>query len=240
MKNKIFDTFSQAVSDIRNGDSIAWHCLGGPSGIPQNLILALRDLGAKDLTLYSCSTFGSTGGLRIKPGFRPYVVPGILVENHQVRKVFISWGRGESGETSVLERAASSGEVEVILLPLGVYAYKLLAGASGMGGFFSPVGIGTFYEKGKEKRLIDGKQYIFEPAIRAKYGFIHAHKADPLGNLVYHGTARGFNPLIAKASDITIAEVDEIVEIGELGPEAIVTPGIFIDRIIKIPPGGRK
>ena len=109
-----------------------------------------------------------------------------------------------------------------------------------MGGFYSPVGVDTLYARGKEKRTINGSLYLFEPAIRAGFGFIRAYKADKLGNLVYKGTARGFNPMIAKACDTTIVEVDEIVEPGKLSPEEIVTPGIFIDRIVKIPEGGHK
>lgn len=129
----------------------------------------------------------------------------------------------------------ADGTLEIETSSHGVYSERLMAGTMGMGGFYSPIGVGTIMEKGKEKRIIDGVTYLFEKPIRPDVGFVRAQTADKLGNLVYHGTARGSNPNIAMASKLTIAEVDEIVECGELDPEAIVTPGIFVDRIVKVP-----
>jgi len=129
----------------------------------------------------------------------------------------------------------ADGTLEIETSSHGVFSERLMAGAMGMGGYYSPIGIGTIMEKGKEKRVIDGVTYLFEKPIRPDVGFVRAKTADKLGHLVYHGTARGSNPNIAMASKLTIAEVDEIVECGELDPEAIVTPGIFVDRIVKVP-----
>lgn len=240
MKNKVFGSFSEAVADIPDGVSIMAACLVGPGGIPQNLIVALRDKGVKNLTVYPCANFGFVGGVRLRPGLKDYVTPAILIENHQVKRAIITWGRGDATFLNVIETVQKTGEVEVEFVPLGVYAQRVLAGGAGMGGFYSPVGIETIYEKGKETRMINGKKYIYEPAARAHVGFVRAYKADKVGNLVYKGTGRLFNPLIAKACDMVIAEVDEIVEPGALSTEEIVTPGVFVDRIVKIPEGGWK
>ncbi len=241
MKSKICSSFVEAVADIPNGASIIAMSFAGPTGIAQNLVLALRDLGAKDLVFYALPNFGTVGRVTTRPGFKPYIAPAILVENHQVKKAIVSWGRGGADFLNVLEKVLREHQdVDIEFLPFGVFAQKVAAGGAGMGGFYSPIGVGTPYEIGKEKRVINGREYIFEPAIRADFGFIRAYKADTLGNLVYKGAMRGGNPLIAKACNTTIAEVDEIVEAGELSPEEIVTPGIFVDRIVEIPEGGHK
>jgi acetate CoA/acetoacetate CoA-transferase alpha subunit len=116
---------------------------------------------------------------------------------------------------------------------------RILAGGNGMGGFYSPVGVGTIMEKNKEKKIIDGREYLLEMPLRATFSFVRAHKADAIGNLMYHGGGRASNPIMAMASDMTIAEVDHIVEIGEINPDDVVTPGIFVDRVGKISPVGR-
>jgi len=235
---KIYDKFEQAISDIPDGASIMMMSFIGPGGCPQNLIVALKKLGVKNLDVYACANFGVTGAVKGKPGYREYIQPDILVVNGQVKKAHVTWARAVMGEYSALENAALSGEVEVEMIPLGIYAHRLRAGGSGVGAFYSPIGIGTVYEQGKEKRNINGRDYLLEYPIRADFGFVRAFKADTIGNLIYDGTARCFNPLIAKACDITIAEVDEIVEVGELEAEQIITPSIFVDRIVKIPEGG--
>jgi len=237
MRNKIYSGFDEAIADIIDGASVMMMSFSGPGGIPQNLIQALKNLGVKDLDVYAYSNFGYVGQV---PGFKKYTMPDILVENGQVKKAHVGWGRGAAGQHSYLEQAVLSGELEGEMIPQGVFAHRIRAGGSGMGAFYSPVGIGTIYEHGKEKRVIDGKEYLLEYPVRASYGFVRAYKADGLGNLVYNGTARGINPLVAKACDVTIVEVDEIVEVGELDPERIITPGIYIDRIVKIPEGGLK
>jgi len=237
VRNKIYSGFDEAIADIPDGASVMMMSFTGPGGIAQNLIQALKNKGVKNLDIYSYSNFGYIGQV---PGFKPYTMPDILVENGQVRKAHTSWGRGAAGQYCALEQAVLSGKVAGEIIPQGVFAQRIRAGGSGVGAFYSPVGIGTPYEQGKEKRVIDGKEYLLEYPARASFGFIRAYKADGLGNLVYRGTARGINPLVAKACDVTIAEVDEIVEIGEFDPERVITPGIYIDRIVKIPDGGFK
>ena len=236
--DKICSSFKEAVSDIPDGASVMMMSFLGPGGCPQNLILALKNHGPKDLDVYPCPNFGISAGLKNKPGYREYIQPDILVGNGQVKKAHVTWSRAVTGEYSALEQAALSGEVEVEMIPLGVYAHRLRAGGSGVGAFYSPVGVGTVHERGKEKRVINGKEFLLEYPIRADFGLVRAYKADKLGNLVYRGTSRCFNPLIAKASNVTIVEVDEIVNVGELDPEQIVTPGIYVDRVVQIPEGG--
>ena len=237
---KIYSNFDQAVSDISDGASVMMMSFLGPGGSPQNLILALRNQGAKELDVYPCPNFGISGALKNKPGYQEFVQPDVLMVNGQVKSAHVTWSRAVTGEYSAFEQAALAGEVEVEMIPLGIYAHRLRAGGTGVGAFYSPVGVGTVHEKGREKRVIDGKDYLLEYPIRADFGFVRALKADKMGNLVYGGTARCFNPLIAKACDTTIAEVDEIVEVGELDAEQIITPGIYIDRIVEIPEGGLK
>lgn len=230
MKNKIWDSFDKAVVDIPDGASVlmfSW----GPAGTPQNLMRALYDKGAKNLTVISHN---------FVPGWfekEEYFTPYYLVR--QVKKLITAWPR-PLGATIVpveTEELVKRGELELELTSHGTLAERIRAGGSGLGGFYSPVGVGTILEQGKEKKIIDGREYVLEKAIRADFGFVRAYKADKRGNLVYRGSGRACNPIIAMASDITIAEVDEIVEIGELDPEVIVTPGIFVDRIIKVPEG---
>jgi len=220
VKNKIFPSFEEAISDIRDGATIMMHGFAGPGGAPQNLIRAVADKNVKELTLICCNfVFGLT--------LKNVIAPPLLVENKQVKKAITSVAtvsriRGVS-ETA-LERAIRSGEVEVELVPQGTLAERIRAGGAGLGGFYTPVGMDTILAEGKERRVIDGKEYLFELPLRADFGFVRALKADTLGNLIYKGTSRSFNPLIAMAADVTIAEVDDIVETGELDPECIVTP----------------
>lgn len=231
---KIYQNADEAVADIPDGATVMLHSIIGPGGIAQNLILALRDLGTKNLTII-CGTF-SIGWVmgRLLPDI---ITPNILVENNQVRKVIIWWASTERamGTKCSLDKAIERGEVELEIVPMGTLVERIRAGGAGIGGFYSPVGLGTFYEIDKEKRVINGKEYLFELPLRADFAFVRAHKADKFGNLIYRGTSRLTNPIIATAGDVVIAEVDEIVEPGELDPECIITPGIFIDRIVKIP-----
>jgi 3-oxoacid CoA-transferase A subunit len=134
-----------------------------------------------------------------------------------------------------VEKALNKIELEVT--SHGVLIERIRAGGSGIGGFYSPAGVGTVLEKGKEKKTIDGKEYLLEKPLRADYSLVRAYKADKRGNLVYRGSGRGANPVMAMSGDVTIAEVDEIVEVGELDPESIVTPSIFVDRIVSVPDG---
>ena len=243
MRDKIVASFAEAVKDIPDGASVMMHSFAGSAGIAQNLIVALRDHGAKNLTVISCSMGVTTAAYEERPGFKPYVTPNLLVESKQVAKVITTWATGSmssatSKDETPIQEAIMAGEVEWEPLSQGILAERIRAGAAGLGGFYIPVGIGTIVEKGKEKRMIEGREYIFEKPLRADFGFVRAHKADPLGNLIYQGTARSFNPLIAMACTVTIAEVEEIVDSSELDPEGIVTPGLFIDRIVVIPEAG--
>ncbi len=244
MKSKICESFDAAVADIPDGVTIMMHSFNGPSGIAQNLILALRRQGAKNLVIIACST-GVGTGLQQKLSLRPFVTPNILVESGQVRRAVTTWAvraRGTStrGTTEInpLEEAIKRGEVEWIPVSQGVLAEQIRAGATGLGGFYSPVGVSTIIEKGKEKSVIDGKEHLFYPALHADYAFVKAYKADKIGNLIYRGTERSYNPLMAMAASVTIVEAEHIVEVGEIDPEHVITPGVFVDRIVPIPKKG--
>ena len=233
MNTKVFGSFKEAVADISDGASIMMGLnVAGPAGVPQNLILALRDHGAKELTVIA-----SNYGWLTQTGIaKQFVTPSYLLETGQVKKAIVNWTRSNRpGEETPLQQAVNAGLVEFELLPMGVQATRIKVGGMGIGAYYSPIGVGTVYEKGKEKRVINGKEYLLEYPLRADYGFIRAEKADSLGNLVYRGTARSFNPLVAKACDITIVEVDEIVEPGAIDPESVITSGIYVDRIVKVP-----
>ena len=238
METKVFNSFKEVVADIPDGASIMIGLnVAGPAGVPQNLILALRDQGAKDLTIIA-SNFGWIMQTGVAESF---VTPAYLLKTGQVKKAIVNWTRSNRpNEETPLQKAVNAGLVEYELLPMGVQATRIKAGGMGIGAYYSPIGVGTVYEKSRERRVINEKEYLLEYPLRADYGFVRAEKADKLGNLIYRGTARSFNPLVAKACDITIAEVDEIVEPGDIAPESVVTPGIYIDRIVEIPEGGRK
>lgn len=236
--SKVYDSFSKAVADIPDGASIMIGLnVAGPAGVPQNLILALRDHGAKNLTVIA-----SNFGWLIQTGIaKPFVTPAYLLETGQVKKAIVNWTRStRPGEETPLQRAVNAGLVEFELLPMGVQATRMKVGGMGLGAYYSPIGVGTIYEKGKETRVINGKEYLLEYPLRADYGFVRAEKADTMGNLVCTGTARAFNPLVAKACNVTIAEVDELVQPGGISPELVVIAGMYIDRIVEIPEGGKK
>ena len=245
MQGKICRSFDEAIADISDKATIMMHSFGGPAGVCQNLIEALQNKGVKDLTVISCNFAPGIALIPSNKSMGPItpqiITPAALVENKQVSKVVTGWvgASWQYGIESPLEKAVRAGEVEVELLSQGVLAARIRAGGSGIGPFYSPVGVDTILEQGKEKRVIDGKEYLLEKPLRADFGFVRAFKADEFGNLVYRKTARSYNPLIAMAVDIAIVEVEEIVEAGELDPESIITPGIVIDRIVKIPQGGR-
>ena len=230
MKDKIYPSFAEAVADIPDGATMMIHSFIGPTGIAQNLIVALRDRGVRNLTVIACN-FGSAGGTRIKPGIKPHVLPGLLVENGQVKKALTSWASSVGPDVCLLEQAMKEGKVEVEIVPQGVLAERIRNGGSGLGGFYSPVGVGTLIAEGKESRIINGREYILESPLTADYAFVRARVADRMGNLIYRLSQRSFNPVIATAAKVVIAEVEEIVEPGELSPDQIVTPGVFVDRL---------
>jgi 3-oxoacid CoA-transferase A subunit len=236
MKNKVFASFREAVSDIPDGATIMVGGFGHAADRPQHLITALRDQGAKDLTLIGNST-GAAGKLGIGSlGGKPFVDEEILVANRQVKKAICSVPASlVMSKPSAFEKQYLAGEVELEYVPQGTLVERIRAGGAGLGAFYTPTGVGTLVEKGKEKRTIDGKEMLLEFALRADYALIKAYCADTMGNLIYRGIMRSFNAIMATAAKVTIVEVEQIVETGEIDPEIVVTPGIFIDRIIEIP-----
>jgi len=228
MLNKVLASFDEAVADIPNGASIAMEGWGFPA-TPQNLIAAIKRKGVKDLTV-------------IAHVFIPLIwseeegtMPSVLLP--QMKKLIAAVvGIQRLGAGAFLKDYVEAG-LEVEFTGFGTLASRLYAGTAGLGGIYDPVGVGTLMEDGKEKRTIDGEEYIFQKPIRPDYAFVAAHTADRLGNLVFKGY-RASQPLIAMAARETIVEVDKIVEAGEIDPEHVVTPGIFVDRIVEIPEWG--
>jgi 3-oxoacid CoA-transferase A subunit len=229
MVNKVFTSFDEAVSDITDGASIAIECWGYPA-TPQNLIAALKRKGTKDLTVIT-HTF-----IPMVWPEEDAVLPSLLLP--QMKKLITSIaGIMNLGAGSFLQEYIDKG-LEVEIVGHGTLASRLYAGAAGLGGFYDPIGIGTLLEEGKEKRVIKDKEYLFQEPIKPDYAFIAAHKADKLGNLVFKGGYRGNQPVMAMAAKTTIVEADKIVEVGEIDPEHVVTPGAFVDRIVEIPEDG--
>ena len=189
----------------------------GLCGIPENLITALRDSGVKGLTIVGNNAGVDDFGM------------GILLKTRQVSRVFASY----VGENKEFERQVLAGELDLQLVPQGTLAERLRAGGAGIPGFYTKTAVGTQLAAGKEIKSFDGQDYVLEPAIRSDISFVKAWKGDRAGNLVYRQTARNFNPMIATCGRITIAEVEELVEVGQLDPDHIHTPGIFVDRIIQ-------
>ena len=236
MVSKVYPSATQAVSDVHDGAVLMIDGFGGVGGIPHYLMVALRDQGARNLTLVSNTagiarvmSFGTPQGLRP-------IDHSILVDNGQVKKAVASFPISPSpSRPSSFELAFQRGEVEIELVPQGTLAERIRAGGYGIAAFYTPTGAGTSVAEGKETRIIDGREYVLERAIKADFALIRAHKADTLGNLVYKGTSRNFNAQMATAASVTVAEVDEIVEAGQLDPESIVTPGIFVQRLVQRP-----
>ncbi|MFJ5564724.1 CoA transferase subunit A [Lysinibacillus xylanilyticus] len=214
-KGKVWNSFEEAVADIKDGDTLA---VGGFGlcGIPEKSIAALVQRGTKDLTVISNNCGVDDWGL------------GLLLANKQIKKMIASY----VGENKIFEQQFLSGELEVELTPQGTLAERLRAGGAGIPGFYTATGVGTPIAEGKEEKIFDGKEYILEKGIVADFALVKAWKADKLGNLVFKKTSRNFNPLAAMAGKITIAEVEEIVEVGELDPDHIHTPGVFVQRVL--------
>ncbi len=216
MINKVVAGPDVAIADIFDGATLM---LGGfgLSGIPENLIAALLKKGTKDLTCISNNAGVDDFGI------------GLLLKTRQVKKMISSY----VGENAEFERQLLSGELEVDLIPQGTLAERVRAGGAGIPAFFTPAGYGTEIAEGKEAREFDGKMYLLESWLRADFSFVKAWKGDTSGNLIFKGTARNFNPMMAAAGKITIAEVEELVEVGELDPNQIHTPGIYVQRIFQ-------
>lgn len=226
--NKVVETFEEAVADIPDGAMVMIGNFAGPGGTPYYLTKALCEHGAKDLTIVA-NTAGGTG-LTLQ-----YDDHRILFENKQVKKVIATFPFSTSpSNPSPAEKQILAGEVELEIVPQGTLAERIRCGAAGIPAFFTPTGYDTVVAEGKEVRTFDGRPCILERAFKADYALVRAYKADKMGNLIYRGTQRQFNPIMAMNARITIAEVDEIVEVGGIDPEAVVTPGIFVNRIIEV------
>lgn len=212
--NKVVSSADEAVKDIPNGATLA---LGGFGlcGIPENTIAALVRLGVKGLTCISNNAGVDGFGI------------GLMLEKRQVKKMISSY----VGENKLFEQLLLSGELEVELTPQGTLAEKLRAGGAGIPAFFTATGVGTLVAEGKEVREFEGRKYVMERALKADFAIVKAWKGDAMGNLVYRKTARNFNPMVATAGKITIAEVEEIVPVGSIGPEEVHTPGIYVKRL---------
>lgn len=234
--SKIYKSSEEAVADIPNGATIMIGGFGHSIDKPQNLIKSLAKKGTRDLTLITNSA-GIAGKLGIGSlGGKPFVDEELLIENGQVRKVLCSVPASlVMSKPNAFERLYNEGKIELEYVPQGTLAERIRAGGAGLGGFYTPTGVGTLIEKGKEKRTIGGKEMILEFALKADYALIRAYKADTMGNLIYKGIMRAFNAIMPQAAKTAIVEVEEIVDTGRLDPEDIITPGIFIDRIVKIP-----
>jgi 3-oxoadipate CoA-transferase alpha subunit len=237
--NKVFDSFDEAVADVPDGSVILIGGFGPADGCPSNLIRALAKQGAKNLTLVA-NTPGHGRDLfeRLKAEGKVKTPPNyddgaLLVKMGQVKRAICSFPISPwPGAVNPLMERVAAGELEVELTPQGTLAERIRAAKAGISAFYTPTSAGTVLEKGKETRLFDGRKYVLEYAIKADLALIRAHKADRWGNLVYRGTARNFNAVMAGAARVTIAEVDQIVPLGELDPEVIVTPGIYVNRVV--------
>jgi 3-oxoacid CoA-transferase subunit A len=214
--NKVLQSAAEAVALIPDGATVM--CGGfGLCGLPENLIKALHDRGTRDLTIISNN-----------PGVDDFGV-GMLIRKKQVRKIFASY----VGENKEFERQAIAGEIEYTLVPQGTLAERIRTAGAGIGGFFTPTGYGTIVAEGKETRVIEGRNYVLELPLHADFALIKAYKGDTRGNLTYRKTARNFNPVMATAAKVTLAEVEEIVQPGQLDADAIVTPGIYVAHILR-------
>ena len=214
--NKVLASAEEAVERIPDGATIMMGGFG-LCGIPETLIAALRARGTKGLTVISNNAGVDDFGV------------GVLLRARQVRKMIATY----VGENKEFERQFLTGEIEVELVPQGTFAERIRAGGAGIGGFFTPTGYGTLVADGKETRVIDGKPYVLEQPLRADFAFVKAWRGDRMGNLVYRKTARNFNPVMATAAAVTIAEVEHLVEPGEIDPDHVITPGIFVRHILQ-------
>jgi 3-oxoadipate CoA-transferase, alpha subunit len=222
MIDKVVSSVTAAVADIRDGATVM---IGGfgTAGMPAELIDALIAQGARDLTVVNNNAGNADSGL------------AALLKTKRVRKIICSFPR--QADSWVFDTLYRAGELELELVPQGNLAERIRAAGAGIGAFFSPTGYGTLLAEGKETRAINGRYFVLEYPIHADVALIKADRGDRWGNLVYRKTARNFGPIMASAAQCTIAQVRETVDLGELDPEAIVTPGIFVHRVVKVPAG---
>jgi 3-oxoadipate CoA-transferase alpha subunit len=216
--DKIFPSLEAAVRDIHEGATVMIGGFGN-AGMPSALIDALLEQGARELTIVNNNAGNGDTGL------------AALLKARRVRKIICSFPR--QADSHVFDGLYRAGEIELELTPQGNLAERIRAAGAGIGGFFSPTGYGTLLAEGKETREINGRQYVLESPIHADFALIKAHRGDRWGNLVYRKTARNFGPIMAMAAKCAIAQVSEVVPLGELDPESIVTPGIFVQRVVR-------
>jgi len=214
--DKVFPSPAKALEGLVRDDMIIAVGGFGLCGIPEQLIIALRDSGAKGLTCVSNNAGVDEWGL------------GLLLQTRQIRKMLSSY----VGENAEFERQFMSGELQVEFCPQGTLAERLRAGGAGIPAFYTKTGVGTMVAEGKPTELFDGETFVMERGIRADVALVKAWKSDRFGNLVFRKTARNFNPMIATCGKVTVAEVEELVEIGQIDPDQVHTPGIFVDRIV--------
>jgi 3-oxoacid CoA-transferase subunit A len=217
MANKVCSGAEEALAGLTFDGMTVMSGGFGLCGIPENLIVALRDSGAKDLTIISNNAGVDEFGL------------GLLLKTRQIRKMISSY----VGENKEFERQYLSGELELEFNPQGTLAERIRAGGAGIAGFYTKTGVGTLVAEGKETKWFDGQLYVLETGLKADLSIVKAWKGDREGNLIFRKTARNFNPMMATAGKVCIAEVEEIVETGGLDADAIHTPGIFVDRILQ-------
>ena len=205
-----------AIENLQDGATILMGGFG-LCGIPENLIAAVRRKGVKDLTIVSNNAGIDNFGI------------GLLLQNRQVKKMVSTY----VGENKLFEQLVTSGELQLELNPQGTFAERIRAGGAGIPAFYTPTGYGTMVAEGKETREFDGRHYVMERGIRGNFAFVKAWKGDRWGNLIYRRTARNFNPMMATAADYVVAEVEHLVELGELDPDNVHTPGIYINAIFQ-------
>ncbi len=219
MIDKRVRSLAEAVAGVKDGSTIL--CGGfGMSGAPTELLDALVEQGAKDLVAVANNAGNGDSGL------------AALIAHGRVRKIICSYPRSDNPHQ--FERAYQAGRLELELVPQGTLSERMRCAAAGLGGFYSPVSVGTQLAEGKEVREIDGRLYVFEKPLKADVAFCKAHQADRWGNLVYRKSSRNFNPVMAMAADLTVVQVKEFVELGSIEPECVHTPGIFVDRVVKL------
>ena len=234
-KKNIYSSYKEAIKDLSNNTSIMIGGFGVQGGQPTNLMLALRDMNLRDLTL-----IGNVAGISMITGYgwkksdkHKIIDQSIFFEKKQVKKIICSFPIPAQREPiSEIEKAWKNNESEVEIIPQGTLAEKIRAGGSGIAAFYTKTGVGTIIETNKETKIINGEKYLLEYALNADVAIIKAHISDEKGNLIYKGTSRAFNPIMATAASLTIAEVDKIVSSNDIDPERIGTPGIYVDRIV--------
>jgi 3-oxoadipate CoA-transferase alpha subunit len=242
--NKVVATFDEAVADMKDGATLLIGSFGGPADCANYVIAAIARLGVKRLRLVGNhggrgARFAGVVRNRMSGVMRwpeDNYDPGLLVERGQVDRAIMAFPAAVGNIRTPLELKVESGEIELETVGQGTIAERVRAARAGIAAFYTPTGVGTFVAEGKEVREFDGRQYLLELALKGDYSIIRAHKADRYGNLIYRNSARTFNATMAGASRVTIAEVDEVVELGALDPEMIITPGVYVDRVVVRPP----